>query len=46
MTNLWIGDYSSSQDTAELTKRGITHIVCASEFARERVKGRADVDEQ
>lgn len=30
MTNLWIGDYSSSQDAAALKQRGITHIVCAS----------------
>jgi dual specificity phosphatase 12 len=30
MSNLWIGDYASSQDTAELNKHGITHIVCAS----------------
>ncbi|ORY89488.1 hypothetical protein BCR35DRAFT_275994 [Leucosporidium creatinivorum] len=29
MSNLWIGDYASSQDATELTKLGITHVVCA-----------------
>lgn len=38
MSNLWIGDYASSQDATELTKLGITHIVCASASRKERLR--------
>jgi dual specificity phosphatase 12 len=30
MSNLWIGDYSASQDAAELSKHGIRFVVSAS----------------
>lgn len=41
MSNLWIGDFEASQNTAELTKHGITHIISASEFARARSPAKA-----
>lgn len=30
MSNLWIGDYSSSQAIATLQRSNIKHVVCAS----------------